>query len=373
VLITIVILVVVIVGAGTFVALKNKNGSQSLSDSSFSTLGKTSTALTPTDSTITDPNWESVAESVKPTVVSIVTSSGSFESGAEGSGMIVDAKQGLVLTNNHVVTGASKLQISLYNGAIYGGSVVGTDPTTDLAIIKIANPPSDLQQVTFADSSAVKVGEPVMAVGNPLGLDNTVTVGIISAINRPVMTQAEDDSGYYGNSNQNVVVTNALQTDTAINPGNSGGPLFNGEGQVLGVNSSIATMSQSSGQSGSIGIGFAIPSNTAKMIGEQLASKGKAQHSLLGVTMRDGSVEIGGVTRNGARIVSVVRGSAAEAAKLQENDVVIAVNGSPTNSTESLTAWVRSFAPGTTIKLTYVRNGKTVEVDVTLKQASDSK
>ena len=160
--------------------------------------------------------------------------------------------KGYIVTNNHVISGAQQIQVTLSNGQMYTAQVVGTDTTTDLAVIKLDNPPSDLKAVEFADSDKLAVGEDVMAIGNPLGYDDTATTGIVSALNRPVTVT--DDSG-------SDIVTNAVQIDAAINPGNSGGPTFNAAGQVIGINSSIASTATSSNSAGSIGIGFAIPSN----------------------------------------------------------------------------------------------------------------
>ena len=192
-------------------------------------------------------DWSVVAKEVSDSVVSIdvATSDGS----AKGSGAIISDK-GYIVTNNHVISGAKQIQVTLANGTIYSAQIVGTDTTTDLAVIKLDNPPSNLKAAEFADSDNLAVGESVMAIGNPLGYDDTATVGIVSALNRPV-TVSDD--------NNNDIVTNAVQIDAAVNPGNSGGPTFNAAGQVIGINSSIASTTTSSGTAGSIGIGFAIP------------------------------------------------------------------------------------------------------------------
>ena len=203
-------------------------------------------------------DWTAVAKEVSNSVVSIqtVTSEGT----AKGSGAIVSDK-GYIVTNNHVISGAQQIQVTLANGTIYSAQVVGTDTTTDLAVIKLDNPPSDLKPVEFANSDKLAVGEAVMAIGNPLGYDDTATTGIVSALNRPV-TVTDD--------NNNAVVTNAVQIDAAINPGNSGGPTFNAAGQVIGINSSIASTASSSSTAGSIGIGFAIPSNLVKRVANEI-------------------------------------------------------------------------------------------------------
>ena len=203
-------------------------------------------------------DWKTVASEVSGSVVSIqaALSNGT----AKGSGAIVSAK-GYIVTNNHVISGAQQIQVTLSNGQMYTAQVVGTDTTTDLAVIKLDNPPSDLKAVEFADSDKLAVGEDVMAIGNPLGYDDTATTGIVSALNRPVTVT--DDSG-------SDIVTNAVQIDAAINPGNSGGPTFNAAGQVIGINSSIASTATSSDSAGSIGIGFAIPSNLVKRVANEI-------------------------------------------------------------------------------------------------------
>ena len=196
------------------------------------------------------PDWQAVAKEVSGSVVAIQAT---LSNGvAKGSGAILDTA-GNIVTNNHVISGAQKILVTLSNGQMYSAKVVGTDTTTDLAVIKLENPPSDLKAVKFADSDKLAVGENVMAVGNPLGYDDTATTGIVSALNRPV-TVMDDDN--------NNIVTNAVQIDAAVNPGNSGGPTFNAAGEVIGINSSIATAGSSgssdSSSSGSIGIGFAL-------------------------------------------------------------------------------------------------------------------
>ncbi|MDY4678480.1 MAG: trypsin-like peptidase domain-containing protein [Bifidobacterium tsurumiense] len=303
-------------------------------------------------------DWTTVSKNVSGSVVSIQTqlSNGT----AKGSGAIVDTS-GYVVTNNHVISGAQSIQVTLSNGQIYSASVVGTDTTTDLAVIKIDNPPSDLKAVEFADSDNLAVGEAVMAIGNPLGYDDTATTGIVSALNRPV--SVVDD-------NNSEIVTNAVQIDAAINPGNSGGPTFNGAGQVIGINSSIASTSTSSDSStsGSIGIGFAIPSNLVKRVVEEIMKDGLVKHVALGVRIQSTTVEADGVTRGGAQVVSVVSGSAAEKAGLKVNDTIVAFNGNSVTNNYALLGFVRAAALGDTAKLTVVRDGKTIEIDVTLDQ-----
>ncbi|GAA2235976.1 hypothetical protein GCM10010401_04890 [Rarobacter faecitabidus] len=315
-----------------------------------------------TSSSSENPNWQEVAAAVAPSVVSIQiqTNSGA----GEGSGVIVDA-EGLVLTNDHVVGDATKVSVTLQDGRIYSASIVGTDSTTDLAVVKLDGAPDDLKSAVFADSDAVKVGDAVMAVGNPLGLSNTATTGIVSALNRPVTTSGN------ASTQSETVVTNAIQIDAAINPGNSGGPLFNAQGEVIGITSSIATMSDSSSTSGSIGLGFAIPSNVANMIGGQLIENGVAEHAFLGVGLVDGQATADGVTRQGAQVQQVVSGSPAEKADIETGDVIVAIDGQAVSGAQSLTAFVRAEASGTKVTLTIVRDGKTLSTEVTLETRVD--
>ena len=305
------------------------------------------------------PDWKTVASDVSASVVSITTqlSNGT----GKGSGAIID-KDGHIVTNNHVVSGAQQIQVTLSNGNLYSAQLVGTDTTTDLAVIKLDNAPSDLTPVTFADSDTLAVGENIMAVGNPLGYANTVTTGIVSALNRPVTVQDED-------SGENIF-TNAVQIDAAINPGNSGGPTFNAAGQVIGINSSIASTATSSSSAGSIGIGFAIPSNLVKRVTDEIVKNGKVQHVALGVTvsMNTATATADGVTRAGAAVTAVTSGGPAEKAGVKAGDVIVGYNGKSVTNSYSLLGFVRASAMGDTAKLTVVRDGKTIELNITLDQ-----
>ena len=309
------------------------------------------------------PDWQTVASGVSGSVVSIQTAMANGT--AKGSGAIIDT-EGHIITNNHVISGAQQIQVTLANGNIYSAQLVGTDTTTDLAVIKLDNPPSGLKAVEFADSDKLAVGENVMAIGNPLGYDDTATTGIVSALNRPV-TVTDD--------NNNEIVTNAVQIDAAINPGNSGGPTFNAAGQVIGINSSIASTATSSDSAGSIGIGFAIPSNLVKRVADEIIKDGKVKHVALGVVIKSDTVEADGVTRGGATITkssatgsAVVSGGPADKAGLKEGDTIVAFNGNAVNNNYSLLGFVRAAALGDKATLTIVRDGKTMDVDVTLDQ-----
>ncbi|MDM7832223.1 S1C family serine protease [Cellulomonas edaphi] len=340
--------------------ITHDDGPDGASPASLATIGQTSNDAVPVSgSTSDDPDWQAVSKAVQPSVVAIAVTTS--QGGAQGSGVIID-DAGHIVTNNHVVAGAEgKVSVTLTDGRIFDATVVGTDPTTDLAVIKLDKAPSGLVPAAIGDSAGVVVGEPVMAVGNPLGLANTVTTGIVSAVDRPVSTQGEN--GGAG------TVTNAIQIDAAVNPGNSGGPLFDAQGRVIGINSSIATLSS---QSGSIGLGFAIPSNLVKNVAAQLIESGTAKHAFLGVGLNDGTATADGVTRAGAKIESVSDGSPAAAADLKVGDVVVAINDKPVGGAESLTAYVRSLTSGDKATLTIVRDGKALDVDVTLATREDA-
>lgn len=318
------------------------------------------------------PDWTATASAVSPSVVAITAKLPN--GGAQGSGVIID-DAGHVVTNNHVVSGATALKVTLTDGRTYSAQIRGTDPSTDLAVITIDQAPSDLTPIAMGDSEALEVGDPVMAVGNPLGLAGTVTTGIVSALNRPVTTQAEDrqqgplNGSFQQQPTTGPVVTNAIQTSAAINPGNSGGALVNASGQLVGINSAIATLGSSGGgQSGSIGIGFAIPVAEVQNIAKQLIANGEAKHAFLGVVPQNGSAPDGAATRAGAEIVQVEPGTPAAAAGLKKGDVIIAVNGDDVESAESLVGYIREQAVGATVKLTVLRDGKRVQVQVTLAE-----
>ncbi|MGI4895514.1 MAG: S1C family serine protease, partial [Janthinobacterium lividum] len=326
----------------------------------------------------TTVNWQSVVDAVSPSVVSVTVASGTAE--GEGSGIVLDTS-GRIVTNNHVVTGAgtaAKITVTLSDGREFNATIVGTDPATDIAVIKLDNPPSDLKAATFADSDKVVAGQAVMALGNPLGLAGSATTGIVSALDRPVVTEAESSSesqqNPFGQQQQQTtaetVATNAIQTDAAINPGNSGGALLDSSGRVIGINSSIASLSDTSSatQSGSIGLGFAIPANEVKMIADQLVTSGTAQHAWLGVslTQQDATVTANGATRTGAQVAAVDSGTPAADAGVQTGDVITAVDSQATDGYESLTATIRGKAVGSEAKLTVVRNGQEQTLTATL-------
>lgn len=326
--------------------------SSSLSDVKSNTSG--SGSATAKSGTAVD--WTAVAKKVSDSVVAIDVATSDGE--AKGSGVVISDK-GYIATNNHVISGAQQIQVTLASGAVYSAKVVGTDTTTDLAVIKLDNPPSDLKVAEFADSDNLAVGEAVMAIGNPLGYDDTATTGIVSALNRPV-TVTDDDN--------NAIVTNAVQIDAAINPGNSGGPTFNAAGQVIGINSSIASTASSSGTAGSIGIGFAIPSNLVKRVANEIIDNGSVRHVVLGITIKSSSVEADGVTRGCAQVQAVTDGGPASKAGVKAGDSIVAFNGKAVNNNYSLLGYVRASAMGDKVKLTVVRGGNTMDLEVTLDQ-----
>lgn len=343
---------------GQFDGDKNSTTTTSSAFGSIGQKSDSSVSVPVASSTVTNPDWQKVTSAVAPSVVAIAVTTP--EGSGEGSGVVID-DEGHILTNDHVVAGANDdtVQVTLYDGRIYEATITGLDPATDLAVVKLVDPPSDLKSAVFADSADVVVGEPVMAMGNPLGLSNTATTGIVSAVNRPVSTATTT-------ADQTAVVTNAIQIDAAINPGNSGGPLFNASGEVIGITSSIASLSSGSGQSGSIGLGFAIPANLAQNIGAQLIEAGSAEHAFLGVSLSDGTGTADGTTRQGAVVESVSDGSPAQKAGLKVGDVIVAIDGEAVTGAESLTGFVRALPADTEVTLTVVRDGEALDVEATL-------
>jgi putative serine protease PepD len=305
------------------------------------------------------------AAKAAPSVVTIYVSSGS--NSGSGSGVVL-TDDGYVLTNNHVVTlegaGTGTVQVRTADGTLYDATVVGTDPSSDLAVVKLDGA-RGLTPATFANSDKVQVGDVAVAIGAPLGLSNTVTDGIVSATGRAVET---------GSSQDDSTVIDAIQTDAAINPGNSGGALVDGAGEVIGINSAIATVAAaapgSQSQSGNIGVGFAIPSNTAQRIAKELIANGKATRAFLGVSSRTAADDQNSGVGDGAEIVSVQAGTAASDAGLEAGDVVTAVGERPITTSTELTAAVRSKAPGDKVTLTVRHGSDTRSVEVTLGSAS---
>ncbi|UQN16035.1 S1C family serine protease [Gulosibacter sp. ACHW.36C] len=317
----------------------------------------TSSSGTVVQADANDTNWTAVAGELENSVVSIQvqTSQGT----SQGSGVVWDG-EGHVVTNNHVVEGASgdsAVTVTIGNHG-YQATVVGTDPATDLAVIQVTDVPDTLVPITVGDSTALEVGDGVMAIGSPLGLSGSYTTGIVSALNRPVNT---------GEVSGNAVVTNAIQTSAALNPGNSGGALVDATGQLVGINSSIATLgADSSGTSGSIGIGFAIPTVLVQNVAQQLIETGEVEHAWLGTANSDGQAELDGSTVLGAEVQEVTADGPSDDAGVKKGDLIIAVNGQDISSSSSLVGTVRTLKAGDTATLTIIRDGKQTEIDVTL-------
>jgi putative serine protease PepD len=259
----------------------------------------------------------------------------------QGSGFVYDSN-GHIVTNAHVVEGSSSVSIKFSNGKAYSARVVGTDASTDLAVLKVDAPVSQLFPLTLGDSSSL-VGDQVVAIGSPFGLEGTVTSGIVSALHREMT------------SPNNFAIDNSIQTDAAINHGNSGGPLLNAEGKVVGVTAQIESNS-----GGNEGVGFAVPSNTVRSIASQLISNGKAEHAFLGVVLRDSS------SRAGAAIGQVRTGTPAAHAALRAGDIITAAAGTRINSASELRAVINAHRPGDTISVTYTRGGQSHTVKVKL-------
>lgn len=357
-----------------------------------------------TQITVNDPEHVNqttgIAAKTLPSVVTINATSSN--GGGTGSGVVL-SKDGYVVTNTHVVTldGASSnvsLRVTTSDGRVFDAKVVGTDPIYDLAVIKLTDA-TDLTPITFADSGKLNVGDTTVAVGAPLGLSNTVTTGIVSALNRSIQiaSSAVPDSGEQeqeqgqgqngespfqfdfgqgqqgGSGSSGTISIAVIQTDAAINPGNSGGALVDDEGNLIGINVAIATAgggSSSSSEAGSIGVGFSIPSNVVKRVADEIITDGKATHGLLGA-MVGNSADAKDSTVAGALISEVTPGGAAAKAGLKAGDIVTEFNGVPVRDATDLTAQVRALAGGGTANLVYVRNGESLGADVTLGTLTD--
>ncbi|MEU6413165.1 trypsin-like peptidase domain-containing protein [Microbispora sp. NPDC046933] len=314
-----------------------------------------------------------VAKAIMPSVVSIEVKTAT--AGGEGSGVILSA-DGLILTNNHVVSmgggGGGTVTVKFSDGKTANAVVKGTDPTTDLAVIQ-AQGVSGLTPASLGDSDKLQVGDAVLAIGSPLGLEGSVTSGIVSALDR-TLTEAPEEQQQpqfpWGMEqqrqpqSQGTTIGGMIQTDAAINPGNSGGALVNSSGQVVGVNTAIATSGSSSGN---IGVGFAIPINTAKLVSEQLIKTGKATHAFFGVSVADA---VGGAS--GAVVSSITAGSPAEKAGLKEGDLITKINDKLVDSAEALVGTIRSSRPGDKVTVTFTRDGKETTITTALAEQSST-
>ncbi len=293
---------------------------------------------------------------------------------ATGSGILID-DQGHVLTNAHVVDGSSSVSVKFGDGDALDAKVLGVDDSTDVAVLSVDPGKVDAKPLALGDSDAVKVGDPVVAIGNPYGLDRTVTTGIISALQR----QISAPNGF--------TISDVLQTDAAINPGNSGGPLIDADGRVIGINSQIAT---GSGGEGSVGIGFAVPINTAKQVASQIIDNGSVEHAYLGIEGADLDSQLADVLNldvdQGALVQKVTPGGPADQAGLEGGDatvsedgqrvraggdVIVAADGQPVKSMDDLISVINSKQPGETITLEVVRDGSRQQIDVKLGDRPD--
>lgn len=305
---------------------------------------------------------------------SVVTISVTTDSSSGiGSGVVL-TKDGYILTNTHVVTleGAvaePNIQVKFSNGSIVAAKIVGTDPTNDLAVVKVAS--TSLQPAIFADSEKINVGDSVLAIGAPLGLDATVTKGIVSTLNRTI-----DEASSAPNAAGATIHMSVIQTDAAINPGNSGGALVNYNGEVIGINVAIATAGSSSfgGQAGNIGVGFAIPANVAQRIARDIMANGKATHGLLGAQISNNSESTSpDAFSNGAKVQELTAGGPGEKAGLKKGDVIVKLNDTKIATASDLTAAVRQQPAGAPITLSVIRGATTLSIKVELGNADATK
>jgi putative serine protease PepD len=334
---------------GYVVAARTDGGSFSLGSSSGNTPPLAQRAPT---------SVAGIVKQVQPSVVTVVIRSASGN--GNGSGFVISDK-GYILTNNHVAAPAAAggtLRVVFSDGSSAPASIVGRDPSSDIAVLKISK--SGLKTVTFGDSDKIAIGDPVVAFGSPLGLADTVTSGIVSAIDRPVRTGGEE-SGSSGDESDAFLA--AIQTDAAINPGNSGGPLVDGAGRVIGINSAIAALPSQSSTSGNIGIGFAIPVDQAKRIAEEIIANGKAKTTVIGA-----EVNLTDESQQGALLSKVVAGGPADKAGLKTGDAITRFANRPLEDGVALIALIRKQPPGSKVGITYSRGGRVTTTSVTLSE-----
>ncbi|GAA4192033.1 trypsin-like peptidase domain-containing protein [Streptosporangium oxazolinicum] len=345
--------------AGAFVATSLNSGATAQVSSSSPVVSPVGNATTVAD----------IAQAVQPSVVSIEirTAAG----GGEGSGVVL-SEDGLILTNNHVVEAGgqggpgSQVTVKFSDGKSATAKIIGTDPATDLAVIK-AEGVSGLTKASLGDSDRLKVGDSVLAIGSPLGLSGSVTAGIVSALNRTLTVGGDQGQQQlppgWGRQQQSgsgsTTIGGAIQTDAAINPGNSGGALVNAAGQVVGINTAIAT----NGGEGSIGVGFAIPITTANQVAQQLIESGRVSHAFLGVSVTDATGDAGG-----ALVGQVTEGSPAAKAGIEQGDLITKINNTTVDEAATVVGAVRGFKPGQQVTIAYVRDGQPGTVTVTLAE-----
>jgi putative serine protease PepD len=338
--------------AGGAIALAVASGNTSSHTSTTTTVIKTAGVPTSLSSSGSGETINQIYRAASPGVVDITVTSVSntgfspFGGGAqttkgEGAGVVYD-KNGDILTDEHVVSGATSVKVQFQDGVSAPAKVLGTDPSTDVAVIRVSVPSSELHPIPLADSSAAQVGDPVVAIGSPFSLPETTTAGIVSQTGRSITAP------------NNYTITGAIQTDAAINPGNSGGPLLDANGHVLGLNDQIQTNSGSNA-----GVGFAVPSNTVGRIASAIISGNPVKHAYVGV-------ELNGSSTGGAQVTLVQPSSPATAAGVQPNDVITAINGKSVSSTEQFIATIDNYSPGNTVTLTVKRGGQTHDFKLTL-------
>jgi putative serine protease PepD len=350
--------------AGGVIALIIAGGSDSNSRSVTTTVTHPQQAALP--ATFSKQNGMTINQiyrSASPGVVDIVVTAQSTNPGfgffggqgggssqktqGEGAGVVYNSR-GDILTDEHVVANETSVKVNFQSGKSYSATVVGTDPSTDVAVIHVNAPSSVLHPIALANSSAAQVGDPVVAIGSPFSLPETTTQGIVSQTGRPITAP------------NNYTITNAIQTDAAINPGNSGGPLLDASGHVLGLNDQIETNNQNAqGQGSSSGVGFAIPSNTVARIANKLIGGHKVNHAYVGVSLVSNST-------GGAQVGSVAATGPAASAGLKAHDVITAVNGQAITSTDQFIAGVDTYSPGQTVTMTVKRGSQTLHIKIKL-------
>jgi S1-C subfamily serine protease len=347
-------LAIVLAGAAIAVAIANSGNSKTTTTTVVEpSRGATlPTSLTSTQGMSINQIYHQAGPGVVDITVTANSNSGGFFGGSEqtqgeGAGVVYD-KKGDILTDEHVVANATSVRVSFQNGYKVGAKVLGTDPSTDVAVIHVNAPASELHPIAFADSSTAQVGDPVVAIGSPFSLPGTVTSGIVSAVGRSITAP------------NNFTITGAIQTDAAINPGNSGGPLLDGNGRVLGLADQIETNNTTpTGQGSSSGVGFAIASNMVRRIADEIISGHPVKHAYVGVLLN-------GSSTGGAEVTQVQPGSPAATAGLRAGDLVTAINGKKMASTQQFIETVDGYSPGQTITLTVKRDGSTHTVTLKL-------
>jgi putative serine protease PepD len=327
-------------GAGGAVVASTKDASGGTSTVTTTTAASGGSTAVASSTTSTSQTVGEIYRSTSPGVVDLVVGSGQSE--AEGSGFVVDAK-GDIVTDAHVVDGASTITVTFSDGTKAKASVVGTDTTTDLAVVRVSGvSAAKLHPLTLGDSDAVAVGDGVLAIGSPYGLSETLTTGIVSALDRTITSPS------------GATIGGAIQTDAAINHGNSGGPLIDSDGRVIGVNAQIE-----SDTDGNTGVGFAIPSDTVRTVAAALIAGETVPHPQLGVRIEDS-------TSGGTKLAAVTAGGAAAEAGLKAGDTITAIDGQAVSDADALASLIASHQPGDTLRITYRRDGASHTATATL-------